>query len=126
MRWVGRYRWTRNEIAHHDAPAGARQRALLDIAGPLTLAIMVQVASSSSGSFLFPVLGQKGAGLAVFLTALMAATSRIVVGFSSTVSTSALSGAVARRSSLCAFCNAEIRNAACGFSGIGVFGSLSG
>jgi len=32
-------------------------------------------------SFLFPVLGREGAGLAVFLTALMAATSRVVVGF---------------------------------------------
>jgi hypothetical protein len=30
---------------------------------------------------LFPVLGPEGAGFAVFLTALMAATSRIVVGF---------------------------------------------
>jgi cyanate permease len=52
------------------------------IAGPLTLAIMVQVGFVvHQVSFLFPVLGREGAGLAVFLTALMAATSRVVVGF---------------------------------------------
>ena len=52
------------------------------IAGPLTLAIMVQVGFIvHQVSFLFPVLGREGAGLAVFLTALMAATSRVVVGF---------------------------------------------
>ena len=52
------------------------------IAAPLTLAIMVQVGFVvHQVSFLFPVLGREGAGYAVFLTALMAATSRIVVGF---------------------------------------------
>jgi MFS family permease len=52
------------------------------IAAPLMLAIMVQVGFVvHQVSFLFPVLGQEGAGLAVFLTALMAATSRVVVGF---------------------------------------------
>jgi len=52
------------------------------IAGPLMLAIMVQVGFVvHQVSFLFPVLGREGAGLAVFLTALMAATSRVVVGF---------------------------------------------
>jgi MFS family permease len=52
------------------------------IAAPLMLAIMVQVGFVvHQVSFLFPVLGRDGAGLAVFLTALMAATSRVVVGF---------------------------------------------
>ena len=52
------------------------------IAAPLTLAIMVQVGFVvHQVSFLLPVLGQEGAGVAVFLTALMAATSRVVVGF---------------------------------------------
>ena len=52
------------------------------IAAPLTLAIMVQVGFVvHQVSFLFPVLGRECAGYAVFLTALMAATSRIVVGF---------------------------------------------
>jgi MFS family permease len=52
------------------------------IAGPLALAIMVQVGFIvHQVSFLSPVLGREGAGLAVFLTALMAATSRVVVGF---------------------------------------------
>jgi MFS family permease len=52
------------------------------IAAPLMLAIMVQVGFVvHQVAFLFPVLGREGAGLAVFLTALMAATSRVVVGF---------------------------------------------
>jgi predicted MFS family arabinose efflux permease len=52
------------------------------IAGPLMLAIMVQVGFIvHQVSFLSPVLGREGAGLAVFLTALMAATSRVAVGF---------------------------------------------
>jgi predicted MFS family arabinose efflux permease len=52
------------------------------IAAPLTLAIMVQVGFVVHQiSFLFPVLGREGTALAVFLTALMAATSRVVVGF---------------------------------------------
>lgn len=52
------------------------------IAVPLMLAIMVQVGFVvHQVSFLHPVLGTEGAGFAVFLTALMAATSRIVVGF---------------------------------------------
>jgi MFS family permease len=52
------------------------------IAAPLMLAIMVQVGFVvHQVSFLLPVLGQEGAGLAVFLTALMAATSRVVFGF---------------------------------------------
>jgi MFS family permease len=51
------------------------------IAGPLTLAIMVQVGFVvHQVSFLFPILGREGGGLAVFLTALMAATSLVVVG----------------------------------------------
>jgi cyanate permease len=51
------------------------------IAAPLMLAIMVQVGFIvHQVSFLFPVLGRQGAGLAVSLTALMAATSRVVVG----------------------------------------------
>jgi hypothetical protein len=85
------------------------------IAGPLTLAIMVQVGFIvHQVSFLFPVLGQKGAGLAVFLTALMAATSRIVVGFFIDRLDQRIVGALLLAASLCAFCNA-----ACGFSGIG-------
>src|SRR5215471_11523697 len=52
------------------------------IAAPLMLAIMVQVGFVvHQVSFLFPILGREGAGLAVFLTALMAATSRVVGGF---------------------------------------------
>src|SRR5215470_3322827 len=52
------------------------------IAAPLMLAIMVQVGFVvHQVSFLFPIMGREGAGLAVFLTALMAATSRVVVGF---------------------------------------------
>jgi cyanate permease len=52
------------------------------IALPLMLAIMVQVGFIVHQiSFLYPTLGRDGAGLAVFVTALMAATSRIVVGF---------------------------------------------
>jgi predicted MFS family arabinose efflux permease len=52
------------------------------IAGPLMLAIMVQVGFIvHQVSFLLPILGPEGAGLAVFLTALMAATSRVVAGF---------------------------------------------
>src|SRR6516225_2498325 len=68
-------------------PAMTRRQALATahywtIAGPLMLAIMVQVGFVvHQVSFLFPVLGREGAGLAVFLTALMAATSRVVGGF---------------------------------------------
>ncbi len=52
------------------------------IAAPLTLAITVQVGFVvHQVSFLHPMLGREGASVAVFLTALMAATSRIVVGF---------------------------------------------
>jgi MFS family permease len=52
------------------------------IAAPLMLAIMVQVGFVvHQVAFLFPVLGREGAGLAVFLTAAMAAMSRVVVGF---------------------------------------------
>jgi cyanate permease len=52
------------------------------IAMPLTLAIMVQVGFVvHQVSFLFPVLGREGAGFAVFLTALTAATSRLILGF---------------------------------------------
>jgi MFS family permease len=51
------------------------------IAAPLMLAIMVQVGFIvHQVSFLFPVLGREAAGLAVSLTALMAAVSRVVVG----------------------------------------------
>jgi sugar phosphate permease len=84
------------EEARTAAPGGAqranaqtltRRQALASahywtIAAPLMLAIMVQVGFVvHQVSFLFPVLGREGAGLAVFLTALMAATSRVVVGF---------------------------------------------
>jgi sugar phosphate permease len=68
------------------AQAMTRRQALASahywtIAGPLTLAIMVQVGFIvHQVSFLSPVLGREGAGLAVFLTALMAATSRVVAG----------------------------------------------
>jgi cyanate permease len=64
-----------------------RRSALLSahywtIAAPLMLAIMVQVGFVvHQVSFLYPVLGREGAGFAVFLTALMAAASRVVVGF---------------------------------------------
>lgn len=52
------------------------------IAAPLMLAIMVQVGFVvHQVSFLTPIVSREGAGLAVFLTALMAATSRVVVGF---------------------------------------------
>src|SRR5262249_35822024 len=52
------------------------------IAMPLTLAIMVQVGFVvHQVSFLFPVLGREGAAFAVFLTALMAATSRIILDY---------------------------------------------
>jgi cyanate permease len=70
-----------------NTPAMTRRQALTSahywtIAGPLMLAIMVQVGFVvHQVSFLFPVLGREGAGLAVFLTALMAATSRVVGGF---------------------------------------------
>lgn len=51
------------------------------IAAPLMLAIMVQVGFVvHQVSFLLPVLGREGAALAVFLVALMAAASRVVVG----------------------------------------------
>jgi MFS family permease len=51
------------------------------IAAPLMLAIMVQVGFIvHQVSLLFPLLGREGAGLAVSLTALMAAASRLVVG----------------------------------------------
>jgi cyanate permease len=68
------------------APTMTRRQALASahywtIAGPLTLAVMVQVGFIvHQVSFLSPVLGREGAGLAVFLIALMAATSRVVVG----------------------------------------------
>jgi hypothetical protein len=49
------------------------------IAAPLMLAIMVQVGFIvHQASFLLPLLGLEGAGLAVSLTALMAAASRVV------------------------------------------------
>jgi MFS family permease len=52
------------------------------IAMPLTLAVMVQVGFVVHQiSFLFPILGQEGAGFAVFVTALTAAISRIILGF---------------------------------------------
>jgi MFS family permease len=64
-----------------------RRRALSSahywtIAGPLTLAIMVQVGFVvHQVSFLLPVLGRDGAGIAVLLTALTAAAGRVVIGF---------------------------------------------
>jgi sugar phosphate permease len=52
------------------------------IAGPLTLAIMVQVGFIvHQVTFLLPVLGREGAGAAVLLTALTAAAGRVVIGF---------------------------------------------
>jgi sugar phosphate permease len=63
-----------------------RRSALLSphywtIAGPLMLAIMVQVGFVvHQAAFLLPVLGLQRAGVAVLLTALMAATGRVVVG----------------------------------------------
>lgn len=52
------------------------------IAAPLMLAIMVQVAFVvHQAALLLPMIGRQGAGIAVLLTALMAATSRIVMGF---------------------------------------------
>jgi cyanate permease len=52
------------------------------IAMPLALAIMVQVGFVvHQVSFLLPVVGREGAGFALFLTALSAAASRIIVGF---------------------------------------------
>jgi MFS family permease len=52
------------------------------IVGPLTLAIMVQVGFVvHQVSFLLPVLGREGAGVAVLFTALTAAASRVVIGF---------------------------------------------
>jgi sugar phosphate permease len=77
------------------AQAMTRRQALVSahywtIAGPLTLAIMVQVGFIvHQVSFLSPVLGRKGAGLAVFLTALMAERAASSPDCSSTVSTSA-------------------------------------
>jgi predicted MFS family arabinose efflux permease len=68
-------------------PAMTRRQTLASphywtIAGPLMLAIMVQVGFIvHQVSFLLPVLGRERAGFAVFLTALMAAASRVVVGF---------------------------------------------
>jgi cyanate permease len=52
------------------------------IAGPLTLAIMVQVGFIvHQVTFLLPVLGREGAGVAVLLTALTAAAGRVIFGF---------------------------------------------
>jgi MFS family permease len=52
------------------------------IALPLMLAIMVQVGFVvHQVSILFPVLGREGSGLSVFITALMAAFSRVFIGF---------------------------------------------
>lgn len=51
------------------------------VAGPLMLAIMVQVAFVVHQMAIFlPVLGLQGAGTAVLLTAAMAAASRVVMG----------------------------------------------
>ena len=51
------------------------------VAGPLMLAIMVQVAFVvHQMAILLPVLGLQGAGTAVLLTAAMAAASRVVMG----------------------------------------------
>lgn len=69
------------------APSITRRAALRSahywtIAGPLMLAIMVQVAFIvHQTAMLLPVLGLQGAAAAVLLTAAMAATSRIAVGF---------------------------------------------
>lgn len=52
------------------------------IAAPLMLAIMVQVGFVvHQVSFLSSILGRDGAGIAVLITAMMAAFSRVVVGF---------------------------------------------
>jgi MFS family permease len=62
--------------------AALRSAHYWTIAGPLMLAIMVQVAFIvHQTAILLPVLGLQGAAAAVLLTAAMAATSRIAVGF---------------------------------------------
>jgi predicted MFS family arabinose efflux permease len=62
--------------------AALRSAHYWTIAGPLMLAIMVQVAFIvHQAAILLPILGLQGAAAAVLLTAAMAATSRIAVGF---------------------------------------------
>ena len=62
--------------------AALRSAHYWTIAGPLMLAIMVQVAFIvHQTAILLPVLGLQGAAAAVLLTAAMAATSRIAMGF---------------------------------------------
>lgn len=62
--------------------AALRSAHYWTIAGPLMLAIMVQVAFIvHQASILLPVLGLQGAAAAVLLTAAMAASSRIAMGF---------------------------------------------
>jgi MFS family permease len=62
--------------------AALRSAHYWTIAGPLMLAIMVQVAFIvHQAAILLPVLGLQGAAAAVLLTAAMAATSRIAMGF---------------------------------------------
>jgi MFS family permease len=74
------------DAATHIQPV-TRRRAIMSthfwtIAGPLTLAIMVQVGFVvHQVAFLFPLLGREGASLAVLVTASMAAFSRVGVGF---------------------------------------------
>jgi hypothetical protein len=91
------------------------------IAGPLTLAIMVQVGFVvHQVSFLFPVLGREGAGLAVFLTALMAATSRVGGGFFIDRFDQRIVGALLLAAQACAlFAMLKFADTVCGFSGIG-------
>jgi cyanate permease len=90
--WIGRAPDDARQLAAEGGPPQTsqpitRRRALSSahywtIAGPLTLAIMVQVGFVvHQVSFLLPVLGRDGAGIAVLLTALTAAAGRVVIGF---------------------------------------------
>ena len=90
------------------------------IAGPLTLAIMVQVGFIvHQVSFLFPILGREGGTRGIFDCADGGHEPRRRGLFHRPSRPAYCRGAVARRPSLCALCNAEIRYTACGFSGIG-------
>jgi MFS family permease len=87
IRQPGRQEATVSESGASQATGVLTRRSALrsahywTIAAPLMLAIMVQVGFIVHQiSFLLPVLGREGAGLAVSLTALMAAASRVVVG----------------------------------------------
>ena len=112
--------WEEAKTAEPGGAQGAKTQTLMrrqalasvrywSIAAPLMLAIMVQVGFVvHQVSFLFPVLGREGAGLAVSLTAMMAATSRVVVGFFHRSSRPAeCRGAAACGASQCALCDVK-------------------